>query len=164
MKTRTDPIAVNSAEQAGFTLIEILVALSVLLVGMAGVISLFSTGLSLERKSSTSIDAAVALQDVIPKVHAEMELRLKGSPEAEAFRIQRTKLDGWVGFDYSADAIPIVGAVDGSAYLLKVTVIPQGQPEEDGYSYGYLPLSLGVNYEDLVRAAKKETLESGQKH
>ncbi len=144
--------------QGGFTLAEILVAMSVLLIGMAGIISLFTAGLNLERRSSLAIDTAVALRDVEPLVRAETVRRLASGDKENDLDIPRTPIPGWVGLDYTAKILPMEGNESNEGYVMKITVIPRGAPEDKGISYGYLPLRFGPTYEEMVRAASQETL------
>lgn len=145
---------------AGFTLAEILVAMSVLLIGMAGVIGLFTTGLSLERRSSLAIDTAVALRDVEPLVRDEVTRRLLEGEDVERLDIPRTPIPGWIGLDYLADIQPLPGYETNEGYLLKITVVPRGVPDDKGFTYGYLPLRLGKTFESMVKLARQETLST----
>lgn len=144
---------------AGFTLVEILVAMSVLLLGMAGILGLFTAGLSLERRSSLAIDTAVALRDVEPLVRAATIKALAEGNEDSDLNIPRSPIPGWIGLDYVAEILPLPKSETNEGYVMKITVIPRGAQEKDGFSYGYLPLRLGKTYETLVREANLETLE-----
>lgn len=144
--------------QSGFTLAEILIAMSVLLIGMAGIISMFTAGLNMERRSSLAIDSAVALRDVEPLVRAETVRRLALGEKENDFDIPRTPIPGWIGLDYTAQIMPIVGNESNEGYVMKITVIPMGAPEDKGFTYGFLPLRFGPTYEEMVRGASQETL------
>ncbi len=149
----------QSAE-AGFTLVEILVALTVLLVGMAGIIGLFSTGLTLERRSTLAIDTAVALRDIEPQIKAEITTRLAAGVDVADLSTPRSPIPGWQGLDYLTEVLPLPGSETNEGYLLKITVVPRGVQEDKGFSYGFLPIRLGQNYERLIKEAGQETLEN----
>ncbi|MCB9831977.1 MAG: prepilin-type N-terminal cleavage/methylation domain-containing protein [Planctomycetes bacterium] len=147
---------------AGFTLIEVLVAMSVLLIGMTGIITLFSTGLGLERRGSLAVDAAVALEDVMPEVRRQIEERLGEDGGVDAVDLPRNPIPGWVGLDYLARARRMPESNNPSAWMLEVRVIPRGVPEDQGLSYGYLPARFGRTYETLVREAEQEKLTTNR--
>ncbi len=144
---------------AGFTLVEILVAMTVLLIGMTGIITLFSTGLSLERRGSLAVDAAVALEDVMPEVRRQIEERLQEAEDVDAVDLPRNPIPGWLGLDYLARARRMPDLNNPSAWLLEVTVVARGTPPDRGLSYGFLPVRFGRTYETLVREAERETIE-----
>ncbi len=149
----------HRSREAGFTLAEILVAMSVLLVGMAGIIGLFTTGLSLERRSSLAIDTAIALRDVEPLVRDHMLARLREGADLEELAIPRSPLPGWEGLDYVAEVKALPGVETHEGYLLKITVVPRGVREDRGFTWGFLPLQLRRPFEDRVHQARQETLE-----
>ena len=126
---------------------------------MTGVITLFSTGLTLERRGSLAVDAAVALEDIRPKARELLLERLR-EEESDEVELPRNPIPGWVGLDYLVSAVRVPEAGQPDAWLMKVTVVAVGSPDDRGLSYGYLPIRLGRTYEDLVRAARSETLES----
>lgn len=149
-------------QSGGFTLVEILVAMSVLLLGMAGILGLFTAGLALERRSSLAIDTAVAMRDVEPLVRsATIKALAEGNDDGD-LSIPRTPIPGWVGLDYVAEVLPLPDSETNEGYVMKITVIPRGAQEKDGFTYGYLPLRLGKSYESLVREAARETLQEAK--
>ncbi|MEE9392880.1 MAG: prepilin-type N-terminal cleavage/methylation domain-containing protein [Planctomycetota bacterium] len=144
-------------QQAGFTLIEILVAFSLLLVGMAGIISMFAAGMRLERAGSLAFDGAVILDELSPEIIEDFRLqRAANKAGGVELRIERSEVKGHPGMTYSARAIPFPDDEEGHGYLVNVFVMPAGVAEEDAFSQGWLPVRLRPRFEELVRKAQEE--------
>ena len=66
----TRPSVPHTLTQAGFTLLEILVALFVLLVGLLGLVGLQAEGQQMEMESYQRTQALVLLQDMVNRINA----------------------------------------------------------------------------------------------
>jgi len=142
--------------QGGFTLIEILVAFSLLLVGMTGIITMFATGMRLERAGSVAFDGAVVLDELQPQIIEKLRKMRAQDGGAGELSIARTDVPGQPGLTYTARAVPFPGDEDGHGYLVNVFVMPAGVTEEDAFSLGWLPVRLQPRFEELVRKAEEE--------
>lgn len=60
------------ARRAGFTLIEVMVAMAILVVGMTTILGLLSFGLALHRTSSERADASRAAEAVVAQLRREL--------------------------------------------------------------------------------------------
>ena len=141
--------------ERGFTLVELLVAFSIMLVGMTGIIAMFSAGLSLERRSTLMVEANLSLEELLPHVRRELALQAKEGGGG-ALAIARTQVPGRNDLEYAAEAEPMPGSLDGSEYLMKLTVWATGAADDDGFSYGHLPFRIVATYEQLVRQSPQQ--------
>lgn len=138
--------------QAGFTLVEILVAFALLLVGMTGIISMFSAGLRLERAGTRAFDGALLLDEITPAVREEIRARAAGA-SGEEIVIGRTPVPDRPGLSYDAAARPIEDSLDGRGYLVRVRVFSAGADEDDASSFGWLPMELEPSFDELTATA-----------
>lgn len=145
----------RTEEQHGFTLVELLVAFSIMLVGMTGIIAMLSAGLSMERRSTLVVEANLTLEELLPHVRSELTLQAREGGGAP-LSIARTPVPGRTDLEYAVVAEPMPDSVDGSEYLMKLTVWATGALDEDGFSYGYLPFRIAPTYEELVRKSPRQ--------
>lgn len=142
-------------DNSGFTLVELLVAFSIMLVGMTGIIAMLSAGLAMERRSTLVIEANLALEELLPRVRAELALQTNEGGGA-SLAIARTQVPGRNDLEYAVEAEPMPNSSDGTEYLMKLTVWATGAVDEDGFSYGYLPFRIARTYEELVRESPQQ--------
>ncbi len=140
----------NSSRCTGFTLVELLVAFSILLVGMTGIVGLFSAGLNLARDAEVELDAAAAQAELHGAVRERLMALTRDGADGE-IHLEREPVPGREGLEYTVDALPYPGEEGGRGWLVRIRVIPRGVSEEEGYDWGYLPMSLRPSFEDLVR-------------
>lgn len=77
---RSEPAATRKGREAGFSFIEVLVALSILLVGSLSVLSLFSAGVSMAVKRRLDVRAAQAQREVKTIVQELIDKAPPGRP------------------------------------------------------------------------------------
>jgi prepilin-type N-terminal cleavage/methylation domain-containing protein len=143
-------IRVPHAAEAGFTLIEVLVAFSILLVGITGIITAFSAGLALEREGSMTFDAHHLLEELGPTVKSDLMVRTQAG-ESGDLRLTRRPVPGYPGLEYEVQAMPMPDDVLGHGYLVKIDIIAQRPGGERRTSLDYVPMILAPSTEDLVR-------------
>ena len=98
------------AQRAGFTLIEVVVAMGVLLLGMSVIIGLLSFGASTSRTAALRTSAAAALPAIVTDLEETLfpldveaeEFGWAGEPVA----VERREVPGHPGIVYSAVATP----------------------------------------------------------
>ena len=137
-------------ETAGFTLVELLVAFSLLLVGMTGIIALFAAGLRLERQGTLEYEGAVLLDELRPRVRQALLEQLKAG-DAESLGIERTAVPSQPGLFYQADAVRMPDDPLGHGWLVTIKVFARQTAGEREYSLGLMPMRLGPEYDELVR-------------
>lgn len=146
---------VKDQQRAGFTLVELLVAFSIMLVGMTGIIAMLSAGLSLERQSTLVVEANLTLDELLPLVKRELALQVS-EDGGQSLAIARTQVPGRSDLDYAVDAEPMPDSPDGTEYLMRLTVWAKGAADDDGFTYGYLPFRISTTYEELVRKSPQQ--------
>ena len=146
---------VRPESQSGFTLVEVLVAFSILLIGMTAIIAMFATGLKLERKGRAAFDAAVVLDELRPAIRAELA-NLEATGAASDFAVENREVPGYAGLYYSVQARPISGATAESAWLVEIRVAPAGTPPQDAFSFGWLPFRVQTPHATRVRQSLED--------
>lgn len=149
--------ASHPSSQSGFTIIELIIAFTILLVGMTGIITMFSAGLNLERAGSLRADTALILDELQPVVHRRLHAQLLEG-EDEALSLIREPVPGFPSLDYDARCVPMPNDELGRGFLVTITVYAPAQPEEKTFSYGPLPMILEPSHEELVQKALAEKL------
>ena len=86
----------------GFTLVEVMVAMGILVVGMSTVLGLLSFALSLHRTSSERAESALALEAVMGELRAKAFAPQQGEEAVEPQEIRQLPVPGHAGLLYSA--------------------------------------------------------------
>lgn len=144
----TRALSVRRRDASGFTLIEVLVATSLLVVGMTGVLALFGAALALESEAEERTDVALALPEALREIDAVLGAAVYGGKATGAAAGNRkAALGGEFPLEsaggayvcrWSAEAAP--GAEDGRAVFVKVEiVVGAGTGDEKVYDFGRLP-------------------------
>lgn len=150
MKTqRHDPRRAD----AGFTLVELLVAFSILLVGMTGIITMFATGLSLEREATLSFEATTVLEDLRPEVIERMRLEVTGGRQGQGMTLQRRPVEGYPGLQYEVRAIQAPEDPWDRVWLVEIVVLAPTTSGFREFSNGMLPVVLEPTYEERIKEA-----------
>ncbi len=145
--------------RGGFSLLEILVALSVMVVGMTSILVLFAVGVTTHKRSVDQMNAALAAESIFSEIEANYTvLRISQWKKTEA---QKSRKKGWKGRsvdekNYLKD-VPEKGAdepkvpdfpgyryrmaysrldPDGNAVLAELTIVWQkgGDPVSESYA------------------------------
>lgn len=107
--------------QGGFSLIEILIAMSVTLVGLAGLMSLYTTAVSSNARSTRSITASGIAQQTMEE--------LRSLPiDPPAGYVGHTLADVLGGFPVVAAPLDAVTGRDGTQYQRTVSAAPLAPP------------------------------------
>lgn len=137
----------------GFSLIEVLLAMGILVVGMTGILALFNTALQLQRRAAERIDASLHIPTVLAAVESDLAARLADT------RANRGSLDGAI-FDVPGDArwryrvhtTPIPRDPIGRGLLCRIELLPVRGDEERSFDLGYLPVIPRADNDALMRA------------
>jgi hypothetical protein len=120
--SRTLAVAVTQpsrpASRAGFTILEVVLAMFILLIGMSVLLGLFSFGAALARTAALRTGASNAIEAVVADLEDSLfplvvldEREVAGPPE----RIVDRPVKGYPGLTYSAEAVPVSEAAPGPA-------------------------------------------------
>lgn len=89
--------------RSGFTLLEVMAAMVIFLVGIVGVLALFASGLAIHRTATQRAVVAAASEDV----RARIEALLADLPaNVDLPKVERVPVEGHVGYYYSAVLTP----------------------------------------------------------
>ena len=86
----------------GFTLVEVMVAMGILVVGMSTVLGLLSFALSLHRTSAERAESALALEAVVAELRAQAFPPQKGGKAGEPQEVRERPVPGHEDLLYSA--------------------------------------------------------------
>lgn len=128
--------------EAGFTLVEVLVALMVLLTGMVGVFALFAAALELQKEATERLDVAMNLSAVMSQVQSDLSERMEGKDAkgAESLNGETFPVPGNEGYRYRVTLEPIPDDPSGRGFLCKVVILARHRGEERAYDMGYRPI------------------------
>ena len=100
--TMTSPFRSARRTDRGFSLIEILVATSLLVIGMTGVLALFTTALTLESEAEQRTDVALALPEAVREIETVLGVaayggKAVGAAAAEHAASVKEQYERWGG-------------------------------------------------------------------
>jgi prepilin-type N-terminal cleavage/methylation domain-containing protein len=138
--------------ESGFTLIEVLIAMGLLVIGMTGILTLFSVALDLEARAAERTDVAAAMPDVFNKVAEDLASRSAGT-DSRALRGSRLEFPLWDGSryrcSYALEAMP--GDHDGRCVLARIQILVPAPGGERAIDFGYLPIVLPSQNAAILR-------------
>ena len=135
---------------AGFTLVELLVAFTILLIGMTGIITMFSAGLMLEREGDLLQDTSLVQSELESEVRRELARRVAAGGESIDLDFARREVPGRLGLEWQADVVPVPDDDTGRAFLVRITVFSPGAPREREFTWGYLPVAVAPDHAKLI--------------
>jgi prepilin-type N-terminal cleavage/methylation domain-containing protein len=146
----------TARNEPGFTLIEVLIAMALLVIGMTGILTLFSVALDLEAEAAERHDVASAMPEVLRLVAEDLRGRA-ASTDSRALRGSRREFPLAAGSRYKCayevEAYP--GDHDGRCLLARVQIIVPAPGGERAIDFGYLPVVLPSSNAALLRARTK---------
>jgi prepilin-type N-terminal cleavage/methylation domain-containing protein len=132
----------SSGAQAGFTLVEILIAMSILLLGMTGIFSLFSTALSLQKEATERFDVSIQLSSIIAQVQDDLAHRVSasGGSGTKGLDGQTFPVPGSNQYTYRVTLEPIPDAPDDRGFFCRIEILAKNRGDERVYDMGYRPI------------------------
>ncbi len=92
----------HKTKNAGFTLVEVMTAMGILVAGMSTILGLLSFGLSLHRSSGERGKASLAAESVIAEIRQNAFLPEKGKEAKAPETIREREIPAYPGLSYSA--------------------------------------------------------------
>jgi prepilin-type N-terminal cleavage/methylation domain-containing protein len=143
-------------DAGGFTLIEVLIAMGLLVIGMTGILTLFSVALNFEAQAAERTDIANAMPEIMNRVAADLRVRTS-SADTRALKGQRNEFPLAPGSryrcSYTVELFP--GEHDGRCVLARIQVIVPAPGGERAVDFGYIPIVLPSPNAALLRAETK---------
>ncbi len=140
----------------GFSLIEVLLAMGILVVGMTGVLALFNTALQLQKRATERIDLSLHIPTVMAEIEADLAARL--STDVRAVQ----KLDGSIfpvpgdsRWRYRVTTAAIPGDPIGRGLLCRVELLSLRGGDDQVHDLGYLPVVPRADNDALLRGGGK---------
>lgn len=111
--------------RAGFTMLEIVLALGILLLGMSSILALFSFGAALSKTASVRAEASGAVSAIVADLEETLFPMLEDGRAGEPPAVRNRPVPGHPRLTYSADPQPVEGGLlarDGLPLTYRVTV------------------------------------------
>ncbi|MAG57295.1 MAG: hypothetical protein CMJ83_13460 [Planctomycetes bacterium] len=131
-----------AVRQAGFTLIEILVAMGILLMGMTGIFAVFAASLALQKEATERFDVSMQLSAVMAQVQGDLAASLDGKSAGDATRLsgQRFPVPDNPNYSYRVWLEPIPDDPSGRGWFCRIEIIAKSRGDERVYDMGYRPI------------------------
>ncbi len=155
LRTSAGAAAPQGGPAAGFTLVEILVALGILLVGMTGVMALLSAGVALEKDGADRAESALLVRELLEQARADAaEAPEDGGPAAAAVP---QPVPGRPGVSYTARFTAIPGDPTGRARVVVIEIQREVRGRVRSERYGPYTVILDREFRTKVKEARSGT-------
>lgn len=146
----------RDARTRGFTLLEVMAALVIFMVGIVGVLALFATGLGLHQDATQRTIVAIATEEVRTRVEEALEDLT--APDAVLPEFREVAVKGRPGyfFDVDLEVDSDLGLAGG--VMAKVFVYTREAGVKDGERFT-LFVTPGRSPENLIRKARGEKID-----
>jgi prepilin-type N-terminal cleavage/methylation domain-containing protein len=139
-------------EDRGMTLIEVLVAMALLLVGMSGILALFSTAVSLQAEATERLDVALLFPGVIQSITED----LAGRAGAGALALDgEYPVPGAPRYRYRVLVREDPTDPGGPVRMCHVSLVAVIGGQESVYDFGYLPVVPADDRDALKRILRE---------
>lgn len=136
---------------SGFTLIEVLLAFSILVVGMTGILALFTTALGLQAEAAQRHDVARQLGAVLGQIETDLAYRIEGKGDAGLSEGVLFPVPGEPRYRYRVTTRPIPDDPDGRGLFARVQIVSLRRGEEQVYDMGYLTVVPRADNDQLIQ-------------
>ena len=147
---------IGRTRTAGFTLIEVLIAMALLVIGMTAILTLFSVALDLEARAAERTDVAAAMPDVLNRIADDLSRRGGGADSRAIAKGAAGEFHLSEGSRYKCTYVveSLPGDSDGRCVLARVQIIVPAPGGERAIDFGYLPVVLPSPNAALIRSGK----------
>lgn len=141
----------GSRNEAGFSLVEVLIALGVLLVGMTGVLALFTTALGLQARAVERQEIARESDRIVLAIQDDLTERLTGGGEAVRITGVEFPVPGQPRMRYIADIEPMPDDAGGRGVFAAVRLLVRERGRDREYDLGALAIIPRPDTDALIR-------------
>lgn len=134
----------RAAKDTGFTLIEVLVAMGVLVIGMTGILALYTASVAIQKEATERSDVAVhvsgvmaAIEDALDRASEQGEDR-RGALEALSGRTIPVPNDA--RYRYQLTVVPDPSDDGGTIFLCRVVLLARRKGRDQVHDFGYFPI------------------------
>lgn len=144
----------RAALQRGFSLIEILVAMGILVIGMSGILALFASALQLQKQAAERIDIGLSLSAIQAEIERDLTARLTGEKKTSPLGLSGSEfpVPGDPVYRYRVTLQQLPDDPSGRGWLCRVVVVAKRKGEESLYDLGYLPVMTRLDNDALLRS------------
>jgi prepilin-type N-terminal cleavage/methylation domain-containing protein len=152
------PTTRGSRARGGFSLIEILVAMGLLVVGMSGILALFSASLALQKQAAERLDVGLSLSAIQAEVEQDLARRLAADSKVSPLKLSGAEfpVPGDRVYKYRVTLQALPGDASGRGYLCRVVVVARERGQENLYDLGYIPVVPRPDNDALIRSTQEE--------
>jgi Tfp pilus assembly protein PilV len=152
-------MALRGLKPRGFTLLEVVTAVFVFLVGIVGVLSLFASATMLHKGARDKTMAALVIQEIL----SDIDLRLKSGelrgPQGKLLPVMEEEVRGFERYRYKADFIEEADTGGGLVFArIELTWREKGQVRGESFVHFFRP---GPEIGASVAAFRREAETSG---
>ena len=116
----------TDARRRGFSLLEVLVALSILTLGITSVIGLFTAATAAHRRAIHRSHASALAEWALADIESALELGTEPEKIIESPPVDVMKRD-WPGYSVEVAMLPIAGETGGDEILVEVSIVWQSR-------------------------------------
>ena len=148
--------------RGGFSLIEVMVAMGLLVIGMSGIFALFSAALALQKEATENIDVGLHLLGIQAEIERDLAERLwgedgsgKGGKNGDLSALDGAEFEvpGDPRYRYRITVQPIPDDPRQRGFLCHVVVLARRRGQDSEHDLGYLPVIPRRDNDALIREA-----------
>ncbi len=119
----------RSRNQAGFSLLEVLVALSILTLGISSVIGLFTAATAAHRRAIHHSQASALAEWALADIESALILGMEPEKIIESPPVEVMRRD-WPGYTVEVQMLPIAGETGGDEIFVEVSILWRSRGKE----------------------------------
>jgi len=137
--------------EAGFSLVEVLIAMMILVVGMIGIFALFAASLELQKEATERMDVVMNLSAVMARVEEDLAERAGQSGGPSSLSGEKFPVPGNEGYSYRVTLEPIPDDPSGRGFFCRVEILAMYRGQERSYDMGYTPIVPEADNDARIR-------------
>ena len=137
--------------ESGMTLVEVLVAMGVLVIGMSAILALFNTAVFIQKTAAERNDVSTLASGVLARVRDDLSGRLaEGGREALGAGVI-LPVPGHPRYHYRVEVDDDPSDPDGRAIFCHIEILAKRRGEWVPYDLGYFPVIPEANNDERIR-------------
>ncbi len=142
-------------KSGGFSLIEVIAAMGLLVIGMSGILALFSAALALQKEATERIDIGLSWLAVQAEVERDLaaHIELKGRARLKELDGVDLPVPGDSRYRYRVTLQPMTDDPLGRGYWARIEILARTQGRERVHDLGYIPIIPEKDNDALIRGA-----------
>ena len=147
-----------ASRAGGFSLIEVMAAMGLLVIGMSGILALFSAALALQKEATERLDVGMLWLAVQAEVERELAERveLKGRAKLKELDGIELPVPGDPKYRYRATLQPMTDDPLGRGYWARIEILARTQGRGRVHDLGYVAIIPEKDNDALIRGAQAD--------